>query len=38
MAAEGQSEGMVPGMEMQVKQSSVTEFLHVEKMALTDIC
>ena len=31
MAAEGQSDTMVSDMEMQMKQKSVTEFLHVEK-------
>ena len=31
MAAEGQSDTMVSGMEVQMKQRCVTEFLHTEK-------
>ena len=37
MAAEGQSDKMVSDMEAHVKEKCVTEFLHVEKMAPTDI-
>ena len=37
MAAEGQSDKMVSDMEVHVKQRCVTEFLHAEKMAPTDI-
>ena len=37
MAAEGQSDKMASDMEVQMKQRCVAEFLHVEKMAPTDI-
>ena len=37
MAAEGQSDGMVSDMEVQMKQKCVTEFLNAEKMAPTDV-
>ena len=37
MAAEGQSDRMVSHMEVHMKQRCVNEFLHVEKMAPTDI-
>ena len=37
MAAEGQSDKMAPDMEVHMKQRSGTEFLHMEKMALSDI-
>ena len=37
MAAEGQSDKMASDMEVQMKQRGVAEFLHVEKMAPTDI-
>ena len=37
MAAEGQSGTMVSDMEVCLKQKRVTEFLHAEKMAPTDI-
>ncbi|MEQ5179387.1 hypothetical protein [Proteus genomosp. 6] len=37
MVAEGQSDRMVSDMEVCMKQSCVTEFLHVEKMAPIDI-
>ena len=37
MAAEGQSDKMTSDMEEHLKQRCVTEFLHVEKMAPTDI-
>ena len=37
MAAEGQSDRMASDMEMCMKWECVTEFLHVEKMAPTDI-
>ncbi len=37
MAAEGQSDKMASDMEVCMKQRCVTEFLHVEKMAPTDI-
>jgi len=37
MAAEGHSDRVVMDMEVQMKQKSVTEFLHAEKMAPTDI-
>jgi len=37
MAAEGQSDKMTSDMEEHMKQRCVTEFLHVEKMAPTDI-
>ena len=37
MAAEGQSDRMVSDMEVHMKQRCGTEFLHVEKMAPTDI-
>ena len=37
MAAEGHSDKMVSDMEVHVKQRCVTEFLHAEKMAPTDI-
>ena len=37
MAAEEQSDKMVPEMEMCMKQRCVIEFLHTEKMALVDI-
>ena len=37
MAAEGQSDRMVSGMEVPMEQGYVTEFLHVEKMSPTDI-
>ena len=35
--AEGQSDRMASDMEVWMKQRCVTEFLHVEKMAPTDI-
>jgi len=38
MAAEGQPDRMVSGMEVQMKQRDGTEFLHVEKVAPIDIC
>jgi len=37
MAAEGHPDTMVPDMEVHMKQRCVTAFLHVEKMAPTDI-
>ena len=37
MAAEGQSDRMLPDMEVHKKQRDVIEFLHVEKMSPTDI-
>ena len=37
MAAEGQSDRMVSNMEVCMEQRCFTEFLHVEKMAPTDI-
>jgi len=37
MAAEGHSDKNVADMEMQMKQWCVTKFLHVEKIAPTDI-
>jgi len=37
MAAEGQSDKVITDMEVQVKQRGGNEFLHAEKMALTDI-
>ena len=37
LAAEGQSDRMVSDMEVWMKQRCGTEFLHAEKMALTDI-
>ena len=37
MAEEGQSDKMVSDMEVCMKQRGVTEFLHVEKIATTDI-
>ena len=37
MAAEEQSDTMVSDMEVCMKERCVTEFLHVEKMASTDI-
>ena len=37
MAAEGQSDRMVSDREVCMKQRCVTEFLHGEKMAPTDI-
>ena len=37
MAAEGQSDTMASDMEVCMKQRCVTEFLHAEKMAPTDI-
>jgi len=37
MEAEGQSDRMVSDMEMSMTQRCVTEFLHLEKLALTDI-
>ena len=37
MAAEGQSDKMVPDMGVWMKQSCVIELLHAEKMAPTDI-
>jgi len=37
MAAEGHCDGTVPDMEVWLKQMSRIEFLHVEKMAPTDI-
>lgn len=37
MAAEGQSEKMVSDMEVHVKQRCVIVFLHVDKIAFTDI-
>ena len=40
MAAEGQSDRMVSGMEVRMKQRGGTEFLHGEKIApiATDAC
>ena len=38
MAAEGQSDNMASDVEVHVKQNGATEFLHEEKMALSDIC
>lgn len=37
MAVEGQYNRMVFDMEVQVKQTCITEFLHAEKIAPTDI-
>ena len=37
MAAKGQSDRMVSGMEVYMKQRCVTECLHEEKMTTTDI-
>ena len=37
VAAEGQSDNKASDMEVWMKQRCVTEFLHVEKMAPTDI-
>ena len=37
IAAEGQSDKMVSDMQVHMKQSCVTEFLHKEKMVHTDI-
>ena len=37
MAAEGQSDTMVCDMEVHMKKRCITEFLHAEKMAPTDI-
>ena len=37
MTAEGQSEKMASGMEVRMKQRCVIEFLHVEKIAPSDI-
>ena len=37
LSAKGHSDRMVSDMEMHMKQRCVTEFLHVEKMAPTDI-
>ena len=37
MAAEGQSDKMVSDVEAGMKQTCVTEFLHVEKVAPIDI-
>ena len=37
MAAEGETDKMVSDMEVCMKQSCVTEFLHVEKMAPIDL-
>ena len=37
MAAEGQSDKTASDMEVCMKQMCVTEFLHVEKMAPTDV-
>ena len=37
MAAKGQSEKMVSDMEVYMEQRCVTEFLHAEKIAPTDI-
>ena len=37
MAAEGQSDQMASDMDVQKKQRCVTEFLHREKIAPTDI-
>ena len=37
MAAEGQTDQMAADMEVHMKQRCVTEFLHVEKMAPSDI-
>ena len=37
MEAEGQSDKMVSDMEVSMKQRCVTEFLHVEKLALMDL-
>jgi len=37
MAAEKRSDRMVSDMEVQMKQRCVTEFLHAEKIAPTDI-
>ena len=38
MAAEGQSDKMAPDMEVHMKQRCGIEFLHVENIALVDIC
>ena len=38
MAAEEQSDRIMSGMEACMIQRCVTEFLHVEKIAPTDIC
>ena len=37
VTAEGQSDRMMSDIEVRLKQRCVIEFLHVEKMALTDI-
>ena len=37
MAAEGRSDRMTSDMEVCMKQRGVTEFLHTDKMAPTDI-
>jgi len=37
MAAEGQSDRMASDMEMRMKKRCISEVLHVEKMAPTDI-
>jgi len=37
MAADGQSDRVASGKEVDMKQRCVTEFLHVEKMAPSDI-
>jgi len=37
MAAEGQPDRMVSDMEVHMKQKCITEFLHAEKTAPTDI-
>ena len=37
MAAEGQADRMASDMEVLVEQRCVTEFLHAEKIAPTDI-
>ena len=36
MAAEGQFDTVVSDMEVHMKQRGASEFLHVEKVALTD--
>ena len=37
MAAEGQSDKMASGIEVQMKEICATELFHAEKMALIDI-
>ena len=37
MVAEGKFDRMASDMEMSMKQNCITEFLHIEKMALIDI-